>query len=391
MGRTSKIAFFAGIAICALPSAAQAATRCEAKSLLSRQLLDQGQARADSSVSATSYEVTEKGEPRRTLYLEAGGYLVSVCGADGSVHEEQYVQVKDADGSYSPAAIAASDMAPDGSSTGTSYHLGDPAGATAVGKRAQREWKASATYRDALKVARAEKTRSFSRAARQPATAHGLAPGRVGLMTSPEAKPKAKARARSAQVIGNKCWQYEYGYAYNFRWTTPWLGYFTAFGGGWPNTSIGYGIATWTGTYSFCGFSPSLGLSGYWYGDIPNMAVQNDGFNHVGWGWGAPCDQYNYAGVTNYSAGAFNGSYYPLVDTDIRFNVNCPWTHGALPGYYDLWSVAAHEFGHAFGALADLTGYYAQDQIMYWQARMNDTDQRHLGWGDYSGMRARYP
>lgn len=77
-----------------------------------------------------------------------------------------------------------------------------------------------------------------------------------------------------------------------------------------------------------------------------------------------------------------------------RSGPGCGWDRHIehlVAGYYDLWSVAAHEFGHAWG-LVDLYGPYTHDQMMYGgPALTNDIEPRYLGFGDYNAARHIYP
>lgn len=69
-----------------------------------------------------------------------------------------------------------------------------------------------------------------------------------------------------------------------------------------------------------------------------------------------------------------------------KFNRSYPWSIDGSPGYYDVQSVAAHEFGHWL-SLGHSSYYYA---TMYKSIGTGETWKRTLHWDDIAGIKYIY-
>lgn len=90
-----------------------------------------------------------------------------------------------------------------------------------------------------------------------------------------------------------------------------------------------------------------------------------------------------------YTYGAYAG---PMIETRMRLNHAMPWTVGVYPGWYDIWSVVAHEAGHSVAGARDLyppQGTSPSQDPQFWQVMFgyvytNDNTKRVMALGDYS-------
>lgn len=70
-----------------------------------------------------------------------------------------------------------------------------------------------------------------------------------------------------------------------------------------------------------------------------------------------------------------------MIACDIMMNgIDAAWINGQAPSKYDVWSVAAHEFGHCLGFAHSAAG-----NVMYSYGNDNDVGNRTLGLGDARG------
>jgi hypothetical protein len=168
--------------------------------------------------------------------------------------------------------------------------------------------------------------------------------------------------------------------------------YKTALGGAtWYRTAVGFGSTSFPHVWNYCGWTIGSGLSSTWSGDIPNFAMANDDESQIGWfnpiatacgGSVLACSQ---------SWGFTSGGRFNITETDIAIDPTRLWTDGAYAGFYDLQSVMAHEFGHAWGFGHTSTSVWAGDHTMYPSIWDGNVDQRYLALGDYNVMRSNYP
>ncbi len=84
-----------------------------------------------------------------------------------------------------------------------------------------------------------------------------------------------------------------------------------------------------------------------------------------------------------------------IYESDMVFNIHgdAKWANGAFAGYWDLQSVASHEFGHALGLGHTENGASRQTAaaVMHPIVYQQDTRNRSLSRGDIDGATSLYP
>lgn len=75
-----------------------------------------------------------------------------------------------------------------------------------------------------------------------------------------------------------------------------------------------------------------------------------------------------------------------ITKAEIKFNRTYPWSTAGASGYYDVQSVAAHEFGHWL-KLGDLSGSSHVDKTMYYGTGKGETKKRTLHSDDIAGIK----
>ncbi len=79
-----------------------------------------------------------------------------------------------------------------------------------------------------------------------------------------------------------------------------------------------------------------------------------------------------------------------LLDSDIRFNTNYPWSTDVSPTDYDVQNIGTHEFGHSL-SLDDLYGDADAEKTMYGYGSPGETKKRTLDPDDVAGVAHLYP
>lgn len=79
-----------------------------------------------------------------------------------------------------------------------------------------------------------------------------------------------------------------------------------------------------------------------------------------------------------------------LLDSDVRFNTNYPWSTTGDLGSYDVWNIGVHEFGHSL-SLADLYSSGDAAKSMYGYGSPGETASRTLDPDDIAGIHYLYP
>jgi len=97
------------------------------------------------------------------------------------------------------------------------------------------------------------------------------------------------------------------------------------------------------------------------------------------------------------SSGTIAATYYwydrrskHLLDCDIIFNSNLPWSTSGAAGAYDVWNIGAHEVGHTL-QLNDLYTSATRELTMYGYGALGETKKQTLGMGDMLGVERIYP
>jgi hypothetical protein len=201
-----------------------------------------------------------------------------------------------------------------------------------------------------------------------------------------------KPRARVSQG-GDSCTNGQYGYT-GLRIFSGYYGYRANLSqmpqGDTSRQEITKGHHTWNDTVNDCSFpdvtnitADYLGTTGatpHSYTDGVNV-VDFGSIGNVSGGCGGVV-----AGVLACTWGSTHDGVY-FDDIDQRYSTNYPWSPSGAAGSYDIYSVAAHESGHAVGlAHANSSAWLT----MYYQASTGSTRWRTLGYGDARGLRCRY-
>jgi len=107
-----------------------------------------------------------------------------------------------------------------------------------------------------------------------------------------------------------------------------------------------------------------------------------DGMTTVSWG--------------SLSSGTIAATYYwydrktkHLLDCDIIFNSNLPWSTSGEAGAYDVWNIGTHEAGHTL-QLNDLYSTATRELTMYGYGAPGETKKQTLGMGDMLGVERIY-
>lgn len=165
----------------------------------------------------------------------------------------------------------------------------------------------------------------------------------------------------------------------DIQWSTPNATYFINTAGG-PSDSIPAiqaGMQAWTDVVS----SEFI----FYYGGTTNKKAhgRNDGTNIVTFGSLAV----GTVAVNSYWYYTGSGN---LIDSDIRFNKNYPWSTTGSPGAFDVQNVGTHEHGHSL-CLKDLYTSADTEKTMYGIVGYGETKKRTLHQDDIDGITYLYP
>jgi hypothetical protein len=135
----------------------------------------------------------------------------------------------------------------------------------------------------------------------------------------------------------------------------------------------------WTANQSWCSNIPDSSSFTTSYQGTNNASFGNDGISEFGFGDASKVCTGN--GLVGCTQSWFScPSTCSVVEADIRLNASTPWQNGTSdPSSLDVWSVAAHEMGHAaqFGDLTD-----DNTNVMYHKIASGNDSYRELGKGD---------
>jgi hypothetical protein len=124
---------------------------------------------------------------------------------------------------------------------------------------------------------------------------------------------------------------------------------------------------------------------------ISTRGATSDGVNTVGFSSAKLCkSSLTLACTTTYGDG------HDISEFDMQFNTHYEFWTGlrAVPAdrthAFDIWSVAAHEFGHAIGFAHTSDDKnapsYVQQQVMYRYTPIQDIGHRYMGASDYTAL-----
>ncbi len=209
----------------------------------------------------------------------------------------------------------------------------------------------------------------------------------------PSRRPRRRAMAFAASDAGctqnsysfeNLGW-FSYAYHYRINSSIPSI----------PGNAHGQilsGHHVWNNTTNPCGYADLTSFTAYSDGNTTAHGGSNDGVNVVDFGsMSGGFSSCNTAGILACTLFWTTSSY--MTGADIRFNSSVAWyaTSGAPPsGYYDVYSTATHESGHALG-LGHTSGGSTNYLTMYPFQCSGCIRERDLGRGDVNGLRALYP
>lgn len=198
-----------------------------------------------------------------------------------------------------------------------------------------------------------------------------------------DARPRRPA-CGSSNSFENLGW-FSYAYHYRINSSIPSI----------PGNAHGQilsGHHVWNNTTNPCGYADLTSFTAYSDGNTTAHGGSNDGVNVVDFGsMSGGFSSCNTAGILACTLFWTTSSY--MTGADIRFNSSVAWyaTSGAPPsGYYDVYSTATHESGHALG-LGHTSGGSTNYLTMYPFQCSGCIRERDLGRGDVNGLRALYP
>jgi len=278
-----------------------------------------------------------------TEYFPAGVYRVTRCAPDGTVERSQTVAPVDTPGN-TRQRLPIGDYQPDRGFTAAVYP--DPGDATW-----RATWKQARVRLDVL----------------PPTEERAATPARGGTASC----ANREYHFEGPRLAGGR-------YAYEARVASmP--------HGAKDRRAITKGHHTWDRTRNDCGLPDVTSIKTTYRGTTKTTPhTYADGVNVIDFGDPAKlgcapgtlaCTHWNWDGANFFT------------DIDQRYGAEYEWSTTGAKGRYDLWSVAAHESGHALGlAHANSSSWLT----MYYQASLGCTKWRTLAAGDALGLRCRY-
>jgi hypothetical protein len=228
-------------------------------------------------------------------------------------------------------------------------------------------------------------------AATLPPTGSSVAPVEVGLPAGPRAEAidnTARCAETRYTYNGTKRGGLFYHFLYNVN---------SFAGGATTESAVLNGVRTWTETLNKCGFAnqPRLTvLTGQTTVTANPFSPDSNSVTDFGTlsVWPAPCPGALACAMSWTSGGQ-------ITESDVRFDTGYSWwggNGGAPTGWYDIWRVMAHEFGHTIGfGHTDLPTHPVMHPNSWPVGPGGDTElccavPRYLGGGDFAGYKAVY-
>ncbi|RJQ30858.1 MAG: hypothetical protein C4562_07480 [Actinobacteria bacterium] len=198
-------------------------------------------------------------------------------------------------------------------------------------------------------------------------------------------------KAKSKKPGGSPATDMNATYKYSgIHWTNPNVSYVVdaSLSGIMPAdaiTAVNAGFDTWENEINPFGFADKS-IIDYTY-NLSAPATSGtpalDGQNTISWG--------------SLGSGTIAATYYwytrkgkVLVEFDMIFNKNMPWSSSGENSKFDIHNIAAHEAGHTL-VLNDLYLSSNRELTMYGYGAMGETKKRDLGYGDMLGVERIYP
>jgi len=119
------------------------------------------------------------------------------------------------------------------------------------------------------------------------------------------------------------------------------------------------------------------------YDDLAWTSDKLDGANTLVWG------NYPTSGVIAVTIIWYNVATKTIVEFDIVFDIDFPWSASGETGKMDLQNIATHELGHGAG-LGDVYQDAAYRETMYGYGALGETIKRDLYTGDKQGITKLY-
>lgn len=327
--------------------------------------------------------VDGKATRRRTIYLDDAAYVVQHCREDGTLRKAWRYELAEAPGGKAEYV-------------GTQFVNATPEGIVSGGI-------VETIRADAPDAAsRWKKAKADGPIAESPADVSALsAPTREDAHAH---QHEGRASTRVYPASHPRCFNANYNLDYHASlWPARGVTYYTNLPNGSWDYLVDSGRRTWDDRWNECGFPYPSRTKSFWGGSVPGLGVNTaDLTSAVTIGGGAQveafCARPAYMTLAcaawRYAAGTVSGpggQTWRMVAPDMLINYDFPWTDGALPGFYDVWSLATHEWGHMYGLNHVSGGAYDDWLAMYPTLFQNDTKLRYLSQGDLNGIAALYP
>ncbi|WP_157251872.1 matrixin family metalloprotease [Patulibacter americanus] len=379
---TAACAAAMSLAMVGMASAAAAPVpqQAQASKASSKALCSDPQGIADQFGDGAGSVPVDGSAKRRTLYLDDASYAVQRCRADGTLQKATKYELRTFGKKRTYVPTDHMESTPEGVLTAGTVDYISP-----------EDPRATRLVTEALADGALAEAPADEKALTAPASAEH----------DHERRP---AQTRAYPPSHPRCFNANFNTGRRFSmWPNRGVTYYTNLPNGSWEGLINGGRATIDDRWNECGFAVPWRTQSTWGGSVPGLGVNlADGISAILVGNGTLVQNYcqaapslilaciNWQLAPEAVAGP-GGQTRRIVSFDMLFNYEQPYTDGALPGFYDVWSVAAHEWGHAYGLDHVSGGAYDDWLVMYPYSFQNDIKQRWNSQGDLNGIGALYP